>query len=434
MEKNNEYKNAIFISAPIVNARASKNILSFFRYYGIRRQPQKCVLFAQLGGTKKGYAQEAIGYPVFNIPEICTWTRELQKEYLDNNQLVHACLLEDDEAEWIKELNKRNVYEDEELSYSVLAEMYWYYKNIFAILQPSRVIIWGCWNRQGYILAELAQRNKIQHGFVEYGWVPGTIQFGRRGIAGQSEYAVNPDKLLKLKVRDKGINIEEIRKYIIINKLDTGQFRKSEDDEKEIKRIDRGKKTVFLAGMGEYLMGINPQSDYWTKYVSSVVSSSKEAALFIADICKNNDWNFVFKPHPDSANRNGLNKDEMRDNIIQIKYMEIGRLIQLADVVVSISSKVDYTTLIYGKPLVQLGHTTLAGKGCAYEVKRINEVESQLEKALKEGMTQEQNRNFELHMVQLLENYLWDDLSAREMRYGLSLETDFFDSKLSSNL
>ena len=44
-------------------------------------------------------------------------------------------------------------------------------------------------------------------------------------------------------------------------------------------------------------------------------------------------------------------------------------------------------------------------------------------------MTKKQNENFEQYMVQLLENYLWDDLSDREMRYGLSVETDFFGKR-----
>ena len=109
--------------------------------------------------------------------------------------------------------------------------------------------------------------------------------------------------------------------------------------------------------------------------------------------------------------------------------MEIDRLLHLSDVVISISSAVEYKALIYGKPLVQLGHTTLSKKECSYGVESIEKIECQLQEALKKGMTKKQNENFEQYMVQLLENYLWDDLSDREMRYGLSVETDFFDKR-----
>ena len=44
-------------------------------------------------------------------------------------------------------------------------------------------------------------------------------------------------------------------------------------------------------------------------------------------------------------------------------------------------------------------------------------------------MTNEQNLNFELHMAQLLKKYLWDDLTDRKLRYGLSLDKDFFESQ-----
>ena len=73
-----------------------------------------------------------------------------------------------------------------------------------------------------------------------------------------------------------------------------------------------------------------------------------------------------------------------------------------------------------------MGHTTLSQKGCCYEIQSIDEIEAQLRNALENGMTEVQNENFEFHMEQLLENYLWDDLSDRALRYGLSLETDFF--------
>lgn len=178
--------------------------------------------------------------------------------------------------------------------------------------------------------------------------------------------------------------------------------------------------------MGDSSMGINPESDYWKQYVSSFFSSTQEAVSFVAEICRRNEWNFVFKPHPSPANKDGLAQDKLGDTIIQVKYTEIDRLIELSDVVISIASAVNYKVLIYGKPLVQLGHTTLSQKGCCYEIQSIDEIEAQLRNALENGMTEVQNENFEFHMEQLLENYLWDDLSNRALRYGLSLETDFF--------
>lgn len=428
LEKNKIYKRATLIIAPVFVSRESNNMIRFFRQYGIKRYPQKSILFSDLGVLNEVEAQHMIGYPVFKLPEICIWRGILRGcDNIDKGSLVHADFLSENEKEWVMELEKRKTYANKELSYKITMEIYWYFKEILSILNPSKIIIWGGWDRESYILADLAQQLKIPYGFMEHGWIPGTIQFDRRGISGQSEYAVEPDRILGRSIRNKDMDIRAIKNYIAVNKMDTGKFRKIEEDETNLQCIDKRKKTVFFVGMGEHGMGINPQSDYWKKYVSSIFLSTKEAVLFVAEICKRNDWNFVFKPHPNPANQDELDKESLNGNIIQVKYTEIDRLIQLADVVVSIASAVDYKVLMYEKPLVQVGHTTLYKKGCSYEVSSKEMIEDRIRAAMDNGMTKEQNENFELHMARLLENYLWDDLSERELRYGLSLDIDFFD-------
>ncbi|MDE6568449.1 MAG: hypothetical protein K2K70_12055 [Lachnospiraceae bacterium] len=429
IETNKKYENSILISAPIFSGRDVDNIVRFFRHYGIRHQ-QNCVLFTNSPIINDICSNDIVGYPVFCIPEVCTWIGNLNSGInLDRSSLIHTDKLSEEEKKWVLELEDRKVSDDKGLSFAVTAEMYWYYKHIFSVIRPSKVIIWGGWKRRDYILAELAKKNNILYGFMEHGWIPGTYQFDRRGIAGQSEYAVDPDKILHLNNRSKTVNMRKIRNYIITNKIDTSKFRENREDERNLQHIDKRRKSVFLVGMDDYGMGINPKSDYWKKYVSSIFSSTQEAVLYIDEICRNNGWNLIFKPHPSPAYRNELSKEQLTESIIQIKHMEIDRLIRLCDVVVSISSAVEYKSLIYGKPLVLLGHTTLSKKGCSYDVESIDEVEHQLQSALEKGMTKEQDANFEQYMARLLDNYLWDDLSDRELRYGLSLETDFFDER-----
>ena len=80
--------------------------------------------------------------------------------------------------------------------------------------------------------------------------------------------------------------------------LDSGEFQFSPSDEEQIRTIDRSKKIVFLVGMDDLGMGINPASDYWKEFVSSVVSSTGEAFEYIKKICLKHNWNFIFKPQP----------------------------------------------------------------------------------------------------------------------------------------
>lgn len=428
VENNQFYKRAILIMAPVFISRESNNMICFFKQYGIERFPQRCVLFSHLGVVNEEEARKLAGYPVFNLPEICKWEGVLKaNDTIDRNSLIHEEFLSRDEKDWILQLEERKVSQDQEFSYKVTIEIYWYFKKLLSILKPSKVLVWGGWSRESYILADVAERAGVPYGFMEHGWIPGTIQFDKGGISGQSEYAVNPSKILERSIKSADREIKRIRNYIIVNKTDTGKFRRIEEDEINLQRIDKRKKTVFFVGMGDYSMGINPHSDYWKQYVSSIFPSTKEAVFFVAKICEKNDWNFIYKPHPNPSNQDELDPETLHHNIIQVKYVEIDRLIRLADVVVSIASAVDYKVLIYGKPLVQLGHTTLYKKGCSYEVSDKDMVEVQINVAMDKGMTMEQNEKFELHMARLLEHYLWDDLSDRELRYGLSLKKDFFE-------
>lgn len=429
--KNECYKNSTLIYAAVFVNRISDILTNFFRAYG--QSKQNCVFITLLNYFNEEYAEKQIGMPVFDVPSICMWPGKkrgnvlgLEDELEHIDEFGHESELSADEKKWLRNMEQRKSCLDQELSYKITAEIYWYFKKVFAMIQPKEVIIWGGWQRVQYILADISKRNNIPFGFMEFGWIPGTIQFDRRGIAGQSEYAVHPEKILNLPIMNKDMDMKAIREYIKKTQLDNGMFRLNDLDEESYSRIDKTRKTIFFVGMDDFGMKMNPQSEYWSEYVSSYFRSTLDAVLYVAKICERNDWNLVFKPHPSSVNDAGNGPAKLPQSLIFIRNMQIDRLIESADAVVSIASSVDYKALIYGKPLVSLGHTTLHEKGCCYEPKDMDDIERQLKLAVDNGMTEQQNANFERHMAQLLENYLWDDLSERDLRYGLSLDTDFF--------
>ena len=84
-------------------------------------------------------------------------------------------------------------------------------------------------------------------------------------------------------------------------------------------------------------------------------------------------------------------------------------------------SGVTYIALTRGKPIVELAHTPLKGKGCCYEVNLIEEIESIITKSIKDGLTEDQKRMFIYHIAQVCKNYYFDDLSVRTIRYGRSI-------------
>ena len=170
-------------------------------------------------------------------------------------------------------------------------------------------------------------------------------------------------------------------------------------------------------------MEMNPYSRYWRQYISSIYLSVKEVLDDLLEICTENKLNLIFKPHPGNTILN-LNEDDY-NRMIYVKDMSIDRLIQISDVVVSIASAVDYKVLMYEKPLVQVGITGLRGKKCSYEVARREDLGKEISMALRHGMTMEQKRNYDQFLARLLKKYLWDDMSEKEISYGLTLDTDF---------
>lgn len=424
MEKRREYEGSILIIAPVFISRVSKDLIHFFKEYGEKRRPHKCILLADLQVMSEKTAEEIMGYPVFDFSEICYWNGIVRPSMnIDISSFTHENTLTADEKTWILDLEERKTYDSKELSYKITAEIFWYFKNVFLLIRPSKVLIWSGWERQSCIAARLAQTMKIPFGYMEHGWIPGTVQFDKYWVDEQYKYASEPE--IDLKIENKGMLLKQIKEFIIHSKIDTGKYRETEADNRSLQRIDKNKKTIFFAGTDDASIGFNPMSDYWKNYILPPFPSTEDAAVFIAEMCKKNNWNFVFKPHPNIAAQSNI--DKLDSSIIQVKYTEIDRLIQMADVILSVTSKLEYKVLMYQKPLVKLGRSTLYKKGCCYEISDKTEIEPQVKIALKQGMTDEQNKIFESHLAQLLTYHLWDDLTGRELRYGLSLETDFFD-------
>lgn len=409
--------NPIMLILPLEEVRNSKGFVSFISAYVQARRPSTCLIFSRLKVLSLEEAAYRLKCPVFCLPDI--WDKENDNYEWDENLL-------DVEYGWIRALEERKCSSNSEKGIEESKRLFWYYKKVIEIIQPSRLISWGNWSRESYILRYLADQYGIPHGYMEHGWLPGTYQVDPRGIMGQSEFAVNPFLFEQISIAEI-FDIGKVKQYIREKKLDTRIFIETEEDKEALKKIEKDKKTIFFVGMDDYGMAMNPESDYWVKYISSIVKSTKQALCMVADVCKKNNWNLIFKLHPS----NPLPKlDYDADNIILVREMEIDRLLCAADAVVSIASAVDYKTLIYEKPLIQLGINGLRGKGCSYIVDENTTLEEQMKLALKNGMTVRQKENFDRLLQILLQRYLWDDMSDRTLRYGLTVERDFLDGQI----
>ena len=424
---NPAYKNSIFLFGYFFTNRQEEKIIHFFHEYIKKLYPKKIIIFSNLDTMSEKEASKNLGAPVFNIADLARWDGTESRYNYCNESIASFCYeLSLFEEMFVKNLEERKTSFDKEKSVNITMGLYGYLRELVKIIIPSQILIWGEWFRISYILAEIAKQGNIPYGFFEWGWLPGTIQFEKGGIAGQSEYAVCPNIFHNYKPHDYSIKkIYEIKSYILNNQIDTGLFKKNLEDEKQLKKIDPMKKTVFLVGMSDVEMGMNPNNDYWKDFISQVVYSTEDSFSIIKEICKNNNLNLIYKPHPHSRKKEEDNKYRSDKDIIYITDMSIDKIINISDVVVSIVSTVDFKVLIYKKALVSLGNTVFKDKGCVYEIRSRNEVEKILLLALENGMTEEQNYNYDRFLKFLLDNYLWDDLSHPDYKYGLSFSKPF---------
>ena len=410
----------IMMIVPTACMRNQKSFSAFLRDYIRKRKPRQVVVFTQLEViSPKKFAQK-FDCHVIDMPAI--FGRDKLEYEVDD--FLYTGSLSTEEGEWLEQLEKRKVSTNKAESLRFCKLLYCYYKTIIKELHPYKILIWGNWTRESYILGHLADLYGISRGYMEHGWIPGTTQFDPRGIAGQGIYAVKPDILDEIIVTEKEIiEIQKIKQYVIEKQLDTRVFHKTEADREELKKLDSRKKTIFLIGMDEIGMGMNPQDSYWDRYISGVYGSVQEVLIDLIKICAVNDLNLIFKPHPGNKIQNIPEAD--LNKVIYIKDASVDELIQISDAMVSITSAVDYKVLIYEKPLVQVGNTGLKGKGCAYEVMNKGDLENTVLEALEIGMTKEQVRKYDQFLAKLLKRYLWDDMSEKEITYGLTLDTDF---------
>jgi hypothetical protein len=412
------------IYAPIFICRQADNLQKFFKAYINNRLPDKCVVISMLGMVDEVMASDAMGAPVFGIPDICDYNGMSVKECscmtVNNGQTGGI------DTEWINNLEKFKKSENSYLAKIISENLYYYVKEMLEIINPHHVLIWGSWTRFSLILEELSKRNNIPYGFMEYGWVPGTIQFDKGGMAGRSEYAIRMPHINNSSNSERE-KFYRIKEHILINKTDTGIFYNLDSDTYHVQKLNQHNKTIFFIGMGDDGIQIAPNSDFWNSYISELFNSTKEAVYYVYDICCKNGWNMILKPHPSEDDYSNYTELEVKDNFALIRGRNVDELIEISDVVISIASAVDYKVLLYEKPLVHVGHSSMQKVGCDYYASYVDELEDVIKAALDNGMTDEQKTNYVDFVMWLLKTHLWDDLSEREQRYGLTNSVDFFD-------
>ena len=316
-------------------------------------------------------------------------------------------------------LQVRNIFPEADLATcrykAVCIEKYIY--ALLRCLSPARIVCYDSVSPGHHMLRCICEKKNIPVIFTHPGIIPGTISFDTRGEMGESLPAVFSKQFSRLPVdREELEQTERIWTYLFESELNR-KIQPTNDCISYIKeRIKPGRPVIFFAGQNDVLSHMVPYMDITEKYHSPIFRSSLEAVVYLAAICKQNDWNLVYKPHPMYTQPE--KRGSLPSNIIFVEFGDVNRIIDFSDVTLTILSSTCYNALIRYKPVVMLGYTQLRGKGCTYEAFEKDKIEDAIKAALEKGFTQEQQDAFLLHMAQCLKYYLYDDLQECPIRYG----------------
>nr|WP_321454974.1 hypothetical protein [uncultured Cohaesibacter sp.] len=280
-----------------------------------------------------------------------------------------------------------------------------YCQSVLKQMEPSQIILWNQFHPLSTVALRAAKMANIPVGFIEYGLLPGTLNFDYLGQMGQSAVSRFPERFNDLPVSSGEIEKAEIALSEIRSR---GTNRRKQaalgELKQEIKEKAQERPIILLAGHNDHASGIVPYDDTAREWHSPIFGSSADTANYLAHIAEKNNWLMIYKPHPFAARTQNV-KDT--DHLITIGDVDINSCIDLANCVVTVLSQVSYVSLIRKKPLVMLGYNQLRGKGAHYQVEREEQIESAIASALKHGLTAEQQAAWVRHVALLLKYYLY---------------------------
>jgi len=326
--------------------------------------------------------------------------------------------------------NAKSTFKNAKDNYVEVMMCYCYYSYLSIIekLNASLIVIWNEFKYIHYLFAEMCREAGVKVIFAEFGSLPGTIIFDTDGQMGESFPATHFEEFNNLPVN----NIDLDKSRMIINSLKESGLNRNRQPEhsnnSELKRkLKPGRPIVLFAGQCDRDSGMIPYTEKTHKFHSPIFKSSHEAMLFLAELAKKNDWNFIYKPPP--LVKNEIKITDLPSNVIFISDININDIIDISDVVVTILSSVAYISLIRDTATVMLGYNQIRGKNCAYEAYSKEIIEDTIKEALRHGYTQDQKESFIRHVAQMVKYYLYDDGQQKDMEIGQSIEhgIKFFD-------
>lgn len=279
------------------------------------------------------------------------------------------------------------------------------------------------------VMSALCRKNKIPLRYMEFGCVPGTFVIEKSGQQGESFPARHPHLFRCCPVASGDIKkAVQIAEYIYRTELNRNVQPPRRGLEAMASHWKTNTPVITYMGQNDYESGLYPYTKKTKKYHSPSFKSTLEGLEFLSLLSIKNDWRLIYKPHPimlNTDNRKELSTERWdngsycSNGIICLENVNIHEVIDFSDVIITILSQSAYVSLFRNKPVVMMGYTQLKGSGCTYEAFSKEQIEPQIRKALKEGFSKKQMKNFHRHIARAVKYYLLDDGTHPDIPFGI---------------
>ena len=289
-----------------------------------------------------------------------------------------------------------------------------YLSELFALAldtyRPDAVMMWNAFTASHMILDQLAKARGIPVIYMEFGVLPGTMNFDLRGQMGQSALAHEAPVTMPPDALEKA---SEVIGFLAGRRMNRNAQHTGAPGS-EVCIPQDGRRVITFIGQNDYESGICPYDEAARREHSPWYASSMDALRDLAPVCDALGCRLVYRPHPSM----GVNAAELPEGVTLARGGDLFSLLAQSDLTVTLMSQVAYEALLHGKNVLMLGRCQLSGKGCAWERGEEESLSGAVSRALEGGYTDDMKEAFLHHVAHAAQDWLYDDLSPRELRYG----------------
>jgi hypothetical protein len=284
--------------------------------------------------------------------------------------------------------------------------------------KPELMITWNQFHPLSRAAQAAARDASVKIAFLEYGLLPGTLNFDFSGQMGESDIVRLSAEFEAAPLDKNDIDAAEDTLSRLRNSTAN---RRPQIPMTDIKRdlANRAQKRpiIFFAGHNDHASGTTPFDGHARRFHSPIFDSSDAAALTLSKLASENNWFLLVKPHPFCKLGSSLSNNS--NTYVLTEDYDINECVKFSDVVVTAISQTSYLALIYQRPLVMIGYNQLRGSGSHFQAETLEDVEICVRLALSDGVTNEQIFARKKHIARLTKHYLFPYTEPGPISKGL---------------